>query len=412
MAKSLFRSRRLRIARRRNAVGAFGYACVPPDVELDGEDARAQRLTIERACEERGMRLVDFVCERERPDQGERPGLAYALEQIGTGAASCLVVSDLERLSRHVTELAPLIDRLERDQVRLIVVDVGLDTGTPAGQLAITPVEGVEELPAPAAAPPGDAAPVADEAPEPVAVRAIGYASAPADGAGSLELDKQRSTIEQLCERLGAELTEVVREREPARGKAIDRAGLSYLIGQVAAGEANCVVVAGLERISRSVAELGMIVQWLERNGVRLVAAEQQLDTASSTGRMTARTLASVAGWERERLSERTARGLAAARAKRRASAGQGDVDWGAVKRRIAKMRADGMTLQAIADVLNEEGVPTQRGAAKWRTSSVQTAAGYKRRTRPSGLADLPAVDRPQGGGGSGPGDGPDSGRS
>jgi hypothetical protein len=38
--------------------------------------------------------------------------------------------------------------------------------------------------------------------------------------------------------------------------------------------------------------------------------------------------------------------------------------------------------LQAIADRLNEEGVPTVRGGAKWRHSSVQTAAGYVRRPR------------------------------
>jgi DNA invertase Pin-like site-specific DNA recombinase len=409
MTKAILRSRKSRATARRTAVGAFGYTSVPHDVALDGEEARAQRQVIERACEERGVRLVDFVCEREKADGAERPGLTYVLEQIGTGAASCLVVSDLERLSRHVSELATLIDRLERGRVRLIVVDVGLDTDTPAGRLAVTPVEGVEELPdpAPTPAPEGPDAPAAAEAAVPVLIRAIGYASAPADVPGSHELDKQRAAIEQLCERLGAELADVVCDREPARGKAIDRAGLSYLIGQVAQGEANCVVVAGLERISRSVAELGMIVQWLERNSVRLVAAEQQLDTASPTGRMTARTLASVAGWERERLSERTARGLAAARAKRHEGSAQGDMDWGAVKRRIAKMRADGMTLQAIADVLNDEGVPTQRGAAKWRTSSVQTAAGYKRRTRPSKLGDLPLVDSP-----AGSGDEPDSDRS
>ena len=41
-------------------------------------------------------------------------------------------------------------------------------------------------------------------------------------------------------------------------------------------------------------------------------------------------------------------------------------------------MRADGMTLQAIADTLNEEGVPSQFGRPKWRPSSVRTAAGYK----------------------------------
>jgi hypothetical protein len=43
-------------------------------------------------------------------------------------------------------------------------------------------------------------------------------------------------------------------------------------------------------------------------------------------------------------------------------------------------MRAQGMTLQAIADRLNDEGVPTVRGGAKWRHSSVQAAAGYRRR--------------------------------
>jgi hypothetical protein len=68
--------------------------------------------------------------------------------------------------------------------------------------------------------------------------------------------------------------------------------------------------------------------------------------------------------------------------------------DWDAIRKRIAAMRADGMTLQAIADVLNSEGVPTQRGGAEWRPSSVQTAAGYKRRTRAKNVGDLPEVDR------------------
>jgi hypothetical protein len=49
------------------------------------------------------------------------------------------------------------------------------------------------------------------------------------------------------------------------------------------------------------------------------------------------------------------------------------------LKRRIARMRGAGMTLQSIADTLNEEGVPTVRGGAKWRPSSVQAALGYKR---------------------------------
>jgi hypothetical protein len=45
-------------------------------------------------------------------------------------------------------------------------------------------------------------------------------------------------------------------------------------------------------------------------------------------------------------------------------------------------MRATGLTLQAIADELNEEGIPTARGGTEWRPSSVQAALGYKRPTR------------------------------
>jgi hypothetical protein len=45
-------------------------------------------------------------------------------------------------------------------------------------------------------------------------------------------------------------------------------------------------------------------------------------------------------------------------------------------------MRGEGMTLQAIADQLNEEGIPTMRGGQLWRPSSVQAALGYRRPRR------------------------------
>ena len=241
-------------------------------------------------------------------------------------------------------------------------------------------------------------------------VRALGYASVPGDSeAGPAELEAQKVAIELYCQRIDVDLVEVVREREPKAGKALDRGGLSFLIERIAAGDASCIVVGGLHRLSRSVAELGTIVQWLERNEVRLVAVELDLDTATDAGKTTARAIASVAGWEHERISERTRKGLAAARAKRHAAGGPAAPDWDSIRKRIATMRADGMTLQAIADTLNAEGVPTQRGGAKWRPSSVQTAAGYKRRSRAKNMGDLPAVGKrgqarkPRAGGGQPP---------
>jgi hypothetical protein len=37
------------------------------------------------------------------------------------------------------------------------------------------------------------------------------------------------------------------------------------------------------------------------------------------------------------------------------------------------------MTLSAIAEQLNAEGVPTLRGGKKWRPSSIQATLGYQR---------------------------------
>jgi DNA invertase Pin-like site-specific DNA recombinase len=386
-------------------VPTLGYASVPPDVPLTGPEIEEQVLVIESACEELGLSLVDVVREHEAGGSG-RPGLTYALERLDAGEASCLVVSDLERLTREVTELASVVDRLERARIRLVAIDMGLDTATPSGRLAVAPRGGepaaeredqaTEARPAePRPAEPGAPA-KAKPVPAGEAVRAVGYASVNGEGKGTAELDAQKRAIDRCAERLNLDLVEVVREREPEKGKALDRAGLSYLIERIAAGDASCLVVTGLDRLSRSVAELGTIVQWLERNDVRLVAVDLDLDTANPAGRATAHALASVAGWERERLSERTRKGLAAARSKRHASSGSAAAgDWPDIRKRIAAMRADGMTLQAIADVLNREGVPTPRGGTEWRPSSVQSAAGYRRRTRAKKVEDLPQVEKP-----------------
>ena len=406
--------------------------------------ARAQQTEIAGACERFGLDLVDVV--RDAQEAEDRPGLVSVLERIETGEASCLVVSGLDRLGGRVADFASVVDRLEKTGVRLIALDVGLDTATEPGQLALTrrpprplpwmpqpeapepeavepepePVErepepeAVEPEPepepvapepepepesshfdavavaeAPAEAPPTE--PAAPESAAPQAVRALGYASTRSAGDdGHNDLDAQRQEIERSCARLQCSLVELVADREPQDGKAFDRPGLSHALERIAAGDAACLVIGSLERVSRSVSELGALVHWLEENGIRLITIDIDLDTASPAGRGTARALASVADMERNRLSERTRKGLAAARAKRHDPGDPAATDWTALRMRIAGMRADGMTLQAIADVLNEEGVPTQRGGAKWRPSSVQTAAGYKRRPRPKGIADLP----------------------
>jgi len=214
------------------------------------------------------------------------------------------------------------------------------------------------------------------------AIPVLGYAVGdvrPGDAPGR-DIKAQAERIAVACEGRGLSLMQLVREREPARGSALERPGLGYALERIGTGDAHGLVVANLSRLSHSAPDLGRVLEWFTRSDARLVAAAEGLDTHDDGGRLAISTLIQVSGWERERLAERTRKGMRAAR--RKGPPGVGD-DPG-LRERIARMRVDGMTLQAIADRLNADGVPTVRGGAKWRPSSVQTAAGYKRpRGRP-----------------------------
>jgi DNA invertase Pin-like site-specific DNA recombinase/peptidoglycan hydrolase-like protein with peptidoglycan-binding domain len=212
---------------------------------------------------------------------------------------------------------------------------------------------------------------------------AVGYATVPkGDQRNGALVREQAAAISALCENRGWKLLELVRDVEEPRVKGLDRPGLTYALERVAKGEASCLVVSQLRRLSRSAADLGRILESIAAGGGRLVAMDVDVDTAVPAGRKAANVLISVGAWERERLGERTRKGLEAARAKGSRIGRPAIDDLPELKDRIAAMRANGMTLQAIADRLNEEGVPTLRGGEKWRPSSVQAAVGYRRPQR------------------------------
>jgi DNA invertase Pin-like site-specific DNA recombinase len=208
-------------------------------------------------------------------------------------------------------------------------------------------------------------------------VKVLGYVSVPpSEERQSAEFDAQLDAIDRYCDEQGWELVEVVRDVEPATPMSAERRGLLYALEKIGRKEASCIIVSDLGRLSRSAADLGGIIERLERSDGRLVALDIGLDTASPDGYVAAKALASVSSLE----GDRGRKGLAAV------SSGSSAVmeptppeDVPALKQRIVEMRESGMTLQGIADVLNAEGVPTLRGGAKWRPSSVQSAAGYRR---------------------------------
>jgi DNA invertase Pin-like site-specific DNA recombinase/peptidoglycan hydrolase-like protein with peptidoglycan-binding domain len=231
----------------------------------------------------------------------------------------------------------------------------------------------------------GEAAPEEPARPPNDGVRALGYVSIrEAEETNAARPHRQMEAIDSLCDERDWRLLEVVRDREEPQGSALDRPGLEYALQRVERGEASCLVVSDLVRLSRSVADLGRVLDVLGRDGGRLVAVDLGVDTSTPEGRKAAEVLVAVSGWERQRLAERTRRGLEAARARGAAGARRSVGDVPALNRWIVELRESGMTLQAIANRLNEEGVPTLRGGVKWRPSSVQAAAGYRRPPRRS----------------------------
>ena len=131
-------------------------------------------------------------------------------------------------------------------------------------------------------------------------------------------------------------------------------------------------MVAKIDRLGRSSADVLALVEQAEREGWRIVALDVGLDTTSPAGELLATALAMAARFEWRRISERQREKHDELRRRGRPRGRPAALP--EVATRIISMRDEDATWQAIADALNHEGVPTTRGGAKWRPSSVRSA--------------------------------------
>jgi len=221
--------------------------------------------------------------------------------------------------------------------------------------------------------------------------RVIGYArvSTNEQASSGLGMAVQRAAIEADCVRRGWALVDVVVD-EATTGKTLDRPGLHEALRRIADGEAEALVVAKLDRVSRSVQDFAALLDWFERADATFIALDLAVDTSTPAGRLVANVLASVAEWEGSVISARTRDGLAAKRARGEIISRPAVSDRPDLVTRIQNLRVEGLSLQAIADDLNQAGVQTLRGGTCWRPSSVRSVLGYQRPRRPSTKSHLP----------------------
>lgn len=212
-------------------------------------------------------------------------------------------------------------------------------------------------------------------------VRAFGYGrvSTAEQVDSGYGLKDQAQKIRAEIAHRGWDLVDMVVDQGES-GKDLDRPAIHGLLARIAAGEADALVVTKLDRLTRSVLDFAVLAAWSERLGVRLIILDLGIDTGTETGRLVAGIMAQVAQWERGVIAARTRDAASVRRAEGKKMGGLGVRDTNpALAARIAALRGGGSTWQAIAETLNDEGIPTVRGGTMWRVSAVQSAAGYVR---------------------------------
>lgn len=182
-------------------------------------------------------------------------------------------------------------------------------------------------------------------------------------------LDAQRAVIEAECARRGLTLARVYCDAGLS-GKSLDRPALTEALAALDAGRAAALVVAKVDRLSRSVQDFAALLDGAGRRGWAVVALDLGVDMTTPSGEMLAHVIASVAQYERRLIGQRTRDALAVRRAAG-VRLGRPRLLNPAVAARIRTARASGSTLQGVADELNAEGVPTATGR-RWTLGMVR----------------------------------------
>jgi site-specific DNA recombinase len=99
-------------------------------------------------------------------------------------------------------------------------------------------------------------------------------------------------------------------------GGTMDRPALQRLLGDIAEGRIDVVVVYKIDRLTRSLFDFAKIVEAFDAKGVSFVSITQQFNTSTSMGRLTLNVLLSFAQFERELAGERIRDKIAASKKK------------------------------------------------------------------------------------------------
>ena len=207
-------------------------------------------------------------------------------------------------------------------------------------------------------------------------------------------LEAQRTVIERYAAATGLRI--IAWERDTLSGAKRARPGLDRSLAHLDDGTATALVVAKIDRLGRSVVDLGKIVDRYFGQGSRhvLLSASDSIDTRTPSGRLVLNVLASVAQWERETIVERTCAGLDAKRARGERLGGPLPYGYQDVDGNLAPDAAEQAVI-AQARAHRAGGLSLRRTAAALARAGRRSRAG--RTFTPQAIASMCEGDRSRG---------------
>jgi DNA invertase Pin-like site-specific DNA recombinase len=199
----------------------------------------------------------------------------------------------------------------------------------------------------------------------------VGYVRVSTDeqAVSGLGLASQRAAIEAECTRRGWALVAI--HEDALSGKNMARPGLEAALAAVESDAASAIVVAKLDRLSRSLSDFAGLMVRARAGRWNLVAVDLGIDLATAAGEFMGNVLASAAQWERRIIGQRTKDALAVKRAQG-VRLGRPQMISADLVARIRTAHQAGAGWSALARQLNDEGVATVHGGTMWYASTVR----------------------------------------
>lgn len=128
---------------------ALLYTRVSTQMQVtDGISLDAQERELRRAAAAADFTEVELLREEGRSGKNitGRPALRSALDRLDSGDAAALFVTRVDRLARSTQDFLTIIDRANKNNWRLVLLDLSLDTSSYQGRFVITVMSALAEM--------------------------------------------------------------------------------------------------------------------------------------------------------------------------------------------------------------------------------------------------------------------------